>query len=74
MVSNLPKDKEHLFSNADDMRSSFFMQRRRAAKKLGDPAIPKVHFHSFRHWKATYEYHRTKDLIHVQDMLGHARA
>jgi len=31
----------------------------------------KVHFHSFRHWKATMEYHNTKDLIHVQEVLGH---
>ena len=30
-------------------------------------------FHTFRHWKATMEYHRTKDIMHVQSMLGHKR-
>jgi integrase len=39
------------------------------AKKLGDPEILKVHFDSFRYWVGTY--HRTKDLLHVQAILGH---
>ena len=28
-------------------------------------------FHSFRHWKTTNEYHNTKDLSHVQEVLDH---
>jgi len=32
-----------------------------------------IHFHTLRHWKATMEYHRTKDIMHVQSMLGHKR-
>jgi integrase len=27
--------------------------------------------HTFRHWKATMEYHKTKDILHVQQLLGH---
>ena len=30
-----------------------------------------IHFHTLRHWKATIEYARTKDLLHVQKLLGH---
>ena len=30
-----------------------------------------IHFHTFRHWKASMEYHRTKDLLHVMNILGH---
>ena len=30
-----------------------------------------MNFHSFRHWKATNEYHNTKDLSHVQEVLDH---
>lgn len=26
-----------------------------------------------RHWKATTEYHKTKDILHVKEMLGHRR-
>ena len=25
----------------------------------------------FRHWKATAEYQRTKDILYVMDLLGH---
>jgi integrase len=70
MLANLRKSKKP-FANADDMRSNFHMQRIRIAKKLGKPEILKVHFHSFRHFKATMAYHQTKDLIHVQELLGH---
>ena len=44
---------------------------RRIAKKLGDPAILNVHFHSFRYWVGTHEWHKTKDPLHVQAILGH---
>ncbi|MDH5449672.1 MAG: site-specific integrase, partial [Candidatus Bathyarchaeota archaeon] len=26
---------------------------------------------TLRHWKATMEYHKTKDILHVMKMLGH---
>ena len=28
-------------------------------------------FHTFRHWKATMEYHRTKEILYVMRLLGH---
>jgi hypothetical protein len=28
-------------------------------------------FQTVRHFKATMEYHRTKDILHVQQLLGH---
>jgi len=31
----------------------------------------KITFTTFRHWKGTIEYHKTKDILHVQRMLGH---
>lgn len=75
MLSNISKsnhDNQHLiFVNADDMRSNFFLQRRRIAKKLADPRILQIHFHTFRHWKATTEQHKTKDPWHVKTILGH---
>ena len=27
--------------------------------------------HTFRHWKATMEYHKTKDILHVMKILDH---
>jgi len=37
---------------------------------LGNPRLM-IHFHTLRHWKAAIEYARTKDLLHVQNLLGH---
>ncbi|UCH30988.1 MAG: site-specific integrase, partial [Candidatus Bathyarchaeota archaeon] len=45
--------------------------RNRLAKKLKDPSIRTIRLYDFRHWKATTEYHRTKDLLHVKQILGH---
>ena len=30
-----------------------------------------IKLHTFRHWKATIEYHKTKDILHVKQILGH---
>lgn len=53
------------------MFNNFNAQRKRSAKKLGNPRLLKIHFHTFRHWKATMEYHQTKDIIYVMKLLGH---
>ncbi|MEM3703973.1 MAG: site-specific integrase, partial [Candidatus Bathyarchaeia archaeon] len=31
----------------------------------------KITFTTFRHWKATMEYHKTKDILWVMKLLGH---
>ena len=30
-----------------------------------------IHFHTLRHWKATMEYAKTKDILYVMQLLGH---
>lgn len=50
---------------------SYQRQRKRIAKKLGNPRIQQITFHTFRHWKATMEYHKTKDILYVKQLLGH---
>jgi len=54
-----------------NLRKIFSRQRRRIAGKLGNPRILMIHFHTLRHWKATMEYHRTRDILHVMQFLGH---
>jgi integrase len=41
------------------------------SEKLGNPRLLRIHFHTLRHWKATMEYHRTKDILCVMKLLGH---
>ena len=71
MLSNLPQRKGKLFSNADDMRSCFFLQRRRIAKKLGLPEITQISFKTFRHYKGTMMQHLTHNPWDVKLQLGH---
>jgi integrase len=41
------------------------------AAKLQNPRLAQITFHTLRHWKGTMEYHRTKDGVHVKQLLGH---
>ena len=41
------------------------------AFKLQNPRLLQITFHTLRHFKATMEYHKTKDILHVMQILGH---
>ena len=75
MLNALPKTSERVFrgTSLNGHRWNFTKQKRRLARKLQNPRINQVTFHTFRHWKATMEYHRTKDILHVKRMLGHRK-
>lgn len=45
--------------------------RKRIAFKLKNSRLLQTTFHTFRHWKAAMEYHKTKDILHVKEILGH---
>ena len=55
----------------DYHRNNYTQQRKRIAHKLKNPRIDRITFKTFRHWKGTMEYHRTKDILHVKQILGH---
>jgi len=72
MLNLLPKDSQRQFNGSlRHFARTFRRQRKRAANKLQNKRIEKITFHTLRHWKATMEYHRTKDILHVKQMLGH---
>jgi integrase len=50
---------------------NFEVVRKDAAKRLGNPGLSAISFRTLRHFKATMEYHRTKDILHVMQLLGH---
>jgi len=58
-------------SNARTKQNIFKIQRSKLAQKLGNPRLRRITFHTIRHWKATMEYHKTRDPWHVKQMLGH---
>ena len=73
MVQMLPKTHDRIFGRSNPRNASVCLaqQRKKIAKKLQNPRIAKIHFHLIRHWKATMEYHKTQNIIHVQKLLGH---
>ena len=71
MLERLPKTSEAVFKNYDNLKNAFFWQRKRIAEKFSNPRLRKISFTTFRHWKGTMEYHRTKDLLYVKKILGH---
>jgi integrase len=63
--------KEGRLFDDDKLRQNFNYLRKVAARKLGNPRLLEITFITFRHWFGTTEYHRTKDILHVQRLLGH---
>ena len=53
------------------LEGGFRKQRRRIAAKLKSPRINRITFEILRHFKGTMGYHRTKDILHVKEVLGH---
>jgi integrase len=45
--------------------------RNRLSQKLQDPSMKTIRLYDFRHFRASMEYHRTKDLLYVKKLLGH---
>jgi integrase len=73
MLDELPKRKDnHIFNpRTETLDGNFRRAKHLIAEKLQNQRINKIHFHTFRHLKATGEYHKTHDLKHVQYVLGH---
>ena len=72
MLNNLQKTNDKIFQSQDHgLRTNFEVLRKNTARKLNNPRLLNIHFHTFRHWKGTMEYHKTKDIIHVKTVLGH---
>jgi integrase len=81
LLSALPKKNQYLFSPSGDRERfadelehfaiNFVKLRGRVADKLKNPRLNMISLKTFRHWKATMEYVRTKDILHIKEMLGH---
>jgi integrase len=74
MLANLKHKGNKLFSCTNALRGCYYSQRKRIAQKISNPNILKIHFHTFRHWKATSDLHLYHDRERVQIILGHKSA
>ena len=75
MLNALPRASQRIFgANPTEFRKSAFYQTRKVlAKKLQNPRLERISFHTFRHWKATVLYNQTKDILYVKQFLGHRK-
>jgi integrase len=72
MLKEIPNDTTLVFTyGTDALTRNFGRQRKRLALKLKNSRLNQITFHTFRHWKATMEYNKTKDILHVKEILGH---
>jgi integrase len=73
MLNSLPKTSLRVFRETASMtdNKNLYCQRKRLAKKLDNPRLLQISFHTLRHWKATMLYHQTKDILYVKEFLGH---
>jgi len=70
MLNMLPRNGHAVFNcSLNQLCHRFFDSRKRLAK--ANPNLLKISFKTLRHWKATMEYHKTKDLLYVKQLLGH---
>jgi integrase len=75
MLNALPRKSERIFHKTIGKTAQLRLSRarRKAAVKLQNPRLNHIIHHTLRHWKATISYHETKDILHVQQLLGHMK-
>jgi len=81
MLMAMPKKNDYVFSPSgnherfseelEHFARNFVKVRTRIAIKLQNRRLRQISLKTFRHWKATTEYIKTKDIVHVKEMLGH---
>lgn len=74
MLATLPRTNEYVFGTPSKLARTvtFYLQRKKLARKLGNPRLLDIHLHTLRHWKATMLYHETKNPQLVKEFLGHS--
>jgi len=73
MLNMMPKTSQKVWGDVqlNQFRKNSYFQRKRIAHKLQNPRLERITFHTLRHFYGTMEYHRTKDILHVKERLGH---
>jgi len=58
-------------TQSENISESYRRLRNRLAEKLQDPTFKAIRLYDYRHFKASMEYHKTKDLLYIKQLLGH---
>jgi integrase len=68
---NVTRLDTQLFSKPSILRDQWNTYRKRAYLNFRDEELLKIRLYDLRHWFATTEYLKTRDLLHVKYLLGH---
>jgi integrase len=73
MLNQLPRNTEFVFKKGlyRNFAGGFARHRKKLAQKLGNQDLNRIKLKTMRHYKGTMEYHKTKDILHVKQVLGH---
>jgi integrase len=76
LISSLQRRCEYIFrispvARIESIETYFLRERKKIANNLCNPSIGDINWKSLRHYRATMEYHKTKDILHVMNILGH---
>jgi len=72
MLNMLPKEREYIFGPSPrNLKTLMYYARKTILRKLGEPRLASIGFHTLRHWKATKLYHETKNPLLVKEFLRH---
>lgn len=70
----LVKKNEYVFPRCrESVTSRYGFVRKRLAQEHSNPRLLSISFHTFRHWFGTTQYHKTKDILYIKQLLGHVR-
>lgn len=72
-IKNLKKNHGSYLFNPTfvSQRATFAKTRQKMAELTNNPRLLQIHFHTFRHWRASREYERAGDIYDVKKLLGH---
>ncbi len=71
-IQRLPQRNARVFAckDLDDFRRRYEDMKNSLVVKLQNPRLKEFAFRNFRHWKATTEYRKTKDILHIKWLLA----
>ncbi|MCW4045941.1 MAG: tyrosine-type recombinase/integrase [Candidatus Bathyarchaeota archaeon] len=76
LLSTLPRTSDYVFKSnvnvrIESLRNWFIREKKNVSHALCNPMIASITWKSLRHYKATMEYAKSKDILYVMNLLGH---
>ena len=71
LISRTKQSERIWNTDSKNIYENFRKMRDKISERMGSPNLRRINLKTFRHWKATMEYHRTKDILFVKELLGH---